>query len=52
MEKKSVTFTLSVENVNVILAALAKQPFEIVAELITNLRTDAESQLKAEGEGE
>ena len=53
MEKKSVTFTLSVENVNIILAALAKQPFEIVAELITNLRTDAEKQLNTtEGEEE
>jgi len=51
MNNKSVTLTLSVDNVNVVLAALAKQPFEVVADLISTIRTDAESQLK-EGEGE
>lgn len=51
MENKSVTLTLSVENVNVVLASLAKQPFEVVAELISTIRTDAEKQLK-EGESE
>lgn len=42
----NITFTLSVDETNIILASLAKQPFETVAELIGKLRTEADKQIK------
>ena len=37
---------LSVEEVNVILQALAKQPYETVSALITKVKDQGEAQLK------
>lgn len=47
-EQKELTFTLSVEDANVILNALAKQPFEVVAPIIATLREQAAPQLKGD----
>lgn len=38
-------FKFSVEEANLILAALAKQPFETVVNLITKIQEQAKSQL-------
>jgi len=47
MENATVTLTLSVNDVNVILASLSKQPFEVVAELIQKVSSEARNQLDA-----
>lgn len=45
-----VTLTLPVDAVNIVMASLAKQPFEAVADLITAIRSQAIEQLqKQEG---
>lgn len=41
-----ITLTLSVEQVNAILFSLAKMPYENVAELITDVRKQAQDQLE------
>lgn len=43
MEK--LTFTFTVEQTNLILAALGKQPFEIVAPLIDSIQKEANGQM-------
>lgn len=40
-----ITLSLSVEQVNVILFSLAKMPYENVAELIADVRNQAQEQL-------
>jgi len=54
MEEKApeatVSITLTVTEVNNVLAALAKFPFEQVADLITSVRNQAISQLPAPDE--
>jgi hypothetical protein len=42
---KTLTFTLSIEDTNKIMASLGKQPYELVADLIHNLRVQAQPQL-------
>lgn len=39
--------SLTVDQVNVVLASLAKQPFEAVADLIVSVRQQAQEQLQA-----
>jgi hypothetical protein len=39
---------LSVKDVELILVALSKLPFEVVAEIYTRIKTSAETQLKEE----
>lgn len=41
----NLTLTLSVDQTNVVLAALAKLPFESVADLIVTIRQQAQAQL-------
>jgi hypothetical protein len=48
MENAVVTLTLSVNELNVLLASLGKQPFEIVAELVQKIGNEARSQLDAQ----
>jgi hypothetical protein len=38
---------LTVEQINLILAALSKQPFEIVASVITEIKKQGDSQVDA-----
>lgn len=38
---------LEVQEVNTVLAALSKQPFEIVADLVYKIKKDAEAQIEA-----
>jgi len=45
MEQK-LTFTLSVDEANVVLNALASQPYSQVVKLISNIQQQAEAQLK------
>jgi hypothetical protein len=44
------TLKFSLEQVNIILAALGKQPFETVAPLIDSIRGQAQPQLQAQEE--
>ena len=44
-------FELTAEEANVVLASLAKQPFEVVAGLIDKLQRQAQSQLAPKEEG-
>ena len=39
-------FELTVEQVNIVLAALAKQPLEAVLDVFTNIKSQAEAQVK------
>ena len=48
MEQKKLSFELSIEHANVILAALSKQPYDVVSPVIEVLKTQASSQLQAE----
>jgi hypothetical protein len=43
-----ITWTLTVDQANQVMAAVAKQPFEQVADLIVELRNQAQEQLKAQ----
>lgn len=40
-------FELSINDANLVLGALGKMPYEAVAELVANLRTQAQPQLEA-----
>jgi hypothetical protein len=44
-------FELTAEEANVVLASLAKQPFEVVAGLIDKLQRQAQPQLAQKTEG-
>ena len=44
---QELTITLSIEKLNTVLTALAKQPFEQVVELINEIQKQAAPQLKA-----
>ena len=46
-----ILLNVTVEEANVILASLAKQPFEIVAGLIDKLQRQAQPQLAPKAEG-
>ena len=48
MENAVITLTLSVNDVNVILASLSKQPFEVVADLVQKIGLEARNQLDAQ----
>lgn len=43
--EETITLNLSVEQCNIILASLAKGPFEVVADLIVEIKKQAEAQL-------
>ena len=45
MEEQKINVTLTVDQTNVVLAALAKLPFETVADLIVSIRQQAQEQL-------
>jgi hypothetical protein len=45
MKDKIVTLELTVEEVNIILASMAKMPFEAVADLITKVQREGSRQL-------
>lgn len=47
-ENKMKLENLSVKDVELILVALSKLPFEVVAEIYTRIKTSAETQLKEE----
>lgn len=47
-ENKMKLENLSVKDVELILVALSKLPFEVVAEIYTRIKTSAEAQLKEE----
>lgn len=46
MENKELEFKLTLEETNIILSALSKQPFEVVAKLINKISNEAQEQLK------
>ena len=47
---EQLTLTLSIDHCNIILASLAKQPFEAVVDVITEIRKQASEQMPAEPE--
>ena len=52
MENAVITLTLSVNDVNVILASLGKQPYEVVAEVIQKVGSEARNQIDAQKKSE
>jgi len=46
LEDKTLTLNLTLDQTNVVIAALAKQPFEAVADLIGLIRQQAMDQLQ------
>ena len=48
MDPQKITIELTVDQANVVLAALAKLPFETVADLIVLIRQQAQEQLQAQ----
>lgn len=48
MEAQTINLVLTVDQANVVLAALAKLPFESVADLIVVIRQQAQEQLAAQ----
>lgn len=48
MDKQEITLKVTVEQANIILASLAKQPFETVADVIGSIRQQAQEQLQAQ----
>lgn len=46
MDPQKITIELTVDQANVVLAALAKLPFETVADLIVAIRQQAQEQLQ------
>jgi len=52
MENAVVTLTFSINELNVIMASLGKQPFEVVADLVQKIGTEARSQLDAQKKSE
>ena len=49
-EQKELEFKLDLDETNLVLNALSKQPFETVAKLIQKLQTSAQEQLKPDKE--
>ena len=47
-EQKELEFKLDLDEANIMLNALSKQPFETVAKLINKLQEQAQSQLQTE----
>lgn len=45
MENKELELKLAIEEVNLVLGALSKQPYEIVAKLINKITTEAQKQI-------
>lgn len=45
-QQPEITWTVSMDKANMILSIIAKQPFEVVADLIVELRNQAQSQLQ------
>ena len=45
MENKEITFNLSLQDANLVLAALSKLPFEAVADLIAKIREQGQAQI-------
>lgn len=45
MNNTNINLTLSLEEVNIIMASLAKQPYEVVFGLVEKIRTQAQDQL-------
>lgn len=52
MSVNNITLNLKIEEVNLILSALSKLPFEVVADLIVNIRSQGNEQIKGEDNGE
>lgn len=52
MNDKTITLTLPVNDVNIILASLAKQPFEIVAPVIGEIKRQCDPQMAPPAETE
>ena len=50
MKEKNIKLELSVEEVNIVLNALACRPYGEVAELVAKIRAEGEKQLKSENE--
>jgi hypothetical protein len=48
MQNKQVTLTLTVEQTNVVLASLGKQPLETTLDAFVAIKTQAEQQMKEE----
>jgi hypothetical protein len=46
MENQTIKFEVTIEEANVILASLARQPYEAVAQLIDKLRSQGSSQVQ------
>lgn len=44
---KELTFTFTLEEANIIMASLGKQPYDTVFDVVTKLRAQAQSQLQA-----
>lgn len=47
-EQIELEFKLSIEETNLILTSLSKQPFEVVVNLIDKLKSEAQKQLQPE----
>lgn len=45
MNDKEITLTVTVQDANIILAALGKLPFEAVADLVTKVREQGQAQI-------
>jgi hypothetical protein len=45
MENKSVTLMFTIQELNLVLASLGKQPFEAVSTLVNRIIADAQAQL-------
>jgi hypothetical protein len=52
MENAVVTLTFSVNDLNIIMASLGKQPFEVVAELVQKIGSEARNQLDSQKKSE
>lgn len=47
MQDKEITLTVTVNDANLILAALSKLPYEAVSGLVASLRDQGQAQIKA-----
>jgi hypothetical protein len=52
MGNTNIKLDLTLEQVNVVMQALSKLPFEVVADLITNVRMQAVAQVEAAKQAE
>lgn len=50
--KQELKFTLTLDQANIILASLAKQPYETVADVIQTIQTQAQEQLQVTQEAQ